>query len=228
MTLAVQIPKIDAALYQRYSDIILNGAAVRVFIEEPDTDRYRERVYPSISIKLISMVPAFELLESGYDEDEEVSLDITDPLHPVRTMRRGPEPYRLLYSVDTWNRPFAADARDLLMITMVSRTPIRSALETENIEGEWINLFMLAEGTVASNDVVGADEVIYHKTRSVEISAWLDMSISQSQTTHRATGGLQFDVFGFRPLIPDPLSVPMPPKNLDISFIITDDGVEVL
>lgn len=242
MTDAVTIQKVDEAVYQKYSGIEIDGTPVAVFIEEPDTDRNLERVYPSISLRLVGMVPALDLMESGEDE-EEVSLDITDPTKPIRTMRQKPEPYRLLYTVDTWNRPFAKDARDMLMQAMVSRTPARGYLAVENIEGNSVNAFVLAVGGVTSNDERGADEVIYHKSRSFEVFAFLDMSMPL--TEHKAVAFMQYNVRGWPAKSsgpsashdnPVPSSVlnelPSPAQTssvgLDIRFVITDDGVQVI
>jgi hypothetical protein len=218
MTQAVTIQKIDEALVARYLGLVVGGSPVSVFIEEPDPDRRRERTFPSLSLKLISLLPAFELRDSETDQEEEIALDVTDETHPMRTMRQGPEPYSLVYSLDSWNRPFAKEARDLLMLAMLSRTPVNGYLSVENVDGEQVLLDCFARDAVISNDELEPDEVIYHKTRELEVVAWLDL-VGIPHTSHRAVAVSEIDVYDF---------VNETMETLDLRIEVSDDSEERL
>jgi len=174
MSIAVDIEHIDAALAAKYSgiNVYVSGVLkpVEVFIEEPNIEEYPERIFPSISLKFMGLSEDVDSLESLDDEAEEVDYDAVSTPN-VRSMRDRPVPCKLMYSVDTWHRGKVSESRDLLQYAVLRKTPPRSYLTVQNIDGENVDLWVFWSGGIAGNDERLEDEVIYHKTLTLEIPA---------------------------------------------------------
>jgi len=229
MTFAVNILKVDEALVARYSGMTIGGTAVEVFIEDPDPEEYPERVFPSISIQLIGMPAAPEQLDTDDDVPEEVAWH-PSPTTPIRDMKDPPRPYRLLYSIDTWNRQLVSRSRDFLMEAMVARTPINGYLTVENVDGENVDLWCFARGDVLPVKEKSADDIVYHGSRTIEVWAYLDSG--QSIVEEKATVEMEWGSY-VHTMIPDPDNpgqvIPeVGGDKLDIRFVITEDGVVVV
>jgi len=172
MTTAVTIKNVDTALLLRYSGVSIDvdgtPTAVEVFIEEPQVEEYPERVYPSVSVKLIDIEPDYARSHSDDDEKEEVGYDdAVSP--PVRTMRLRPHPFRLTYSIDTWHKDRAGESRDLLKAILIERTPPRGAMSVEDVDGGTEACWVQWLGSMVGNDEAAEDYVIYHKTLTVQV-----------------------------------------------------------
>ena len=226
MSLAVTLQAVDQAIYNLYSGVLLNGATVPVFIEEPDPSIVPERVFPSVSIMMLSEIVNLDLLESDRDVGEEVGLDTTDPLKPILTMRSFPEPYILTYAIDTWNKRDPSDQRDLLQLILNAKTRISNKLECLNIDGDPVYLDMFATSATVPRNERNTDEIIYHTSKMVEVWAWIDLSVPPTQ--EKAVGQTQINVRGYKNEVNDPFPPTDPEENLDIQIRITDSGVEVI
>ena len=70
---AITIKQLDAALVSRYSGITIDtgnppaSTDVTVFLEEPSSEEFPEVIYPSISIKFLSMTYD---VDRAHTEDE--------------------------------------------------------------------------------------------------------------------------------------------------------------
>jgi hypothetical protein len=191
-SLATTIKAIDAALIAKYSGItILTGAvptvtAVAPFIEEPLPEAYTERVFPSISIKLLSILPDYSRIYETEDFSEEET-DYDDTVSPpVRNMRSKPLPYRLMYAVDTWHKARAGESRDLLTEAILHRTQPRGSLTVQNIDGVNIPVWLFWEGGIRTLDEVDVDEMIYHKTLSVIVLSYLSTASAEDVSEEKA------------------------------------------
>lgn len=171
---AVSLTNIDLALITRYSGMTISVAgtptAVEVFIEEPSTENYSEKVYPSVSLKLIAMNFDPTRSHSSDDDEEQIAYnDTVDP--PERTMRLNPQPYSLLYSLDTWHKVRAIEDRDLLATAIIEKTPPRGYISVNNVDGETEYCWVLWSGGVVTNDEEEEDYVVYHKTLTLNVFA---------------------------------------------------------
>lgn len=194
---ATTIPLIDTALASRYSGISINTgdppapSAVEVFIEEPDPEEYPERVFPSITIKKLSVRPDFARSHSSDEVEEPIGALDTGVSPPEQTMRESPLPYIVSYSIDTWHKARVSESRDLLKEAVLERTKPRGFMYLNNIDSEQISVNVFWSGGVTDLDEVETDEVIYHKSLTVEILAYLIGDETESQAKivleHRAT-----------------------------------------
>lgn len=223
-TQATTIPSIDAAIAARYAGMVVGGQAVRVFVETPDPNKATERVFPSVSIQLLAAIEESDSLDSEDDSEEEV---LFNQGALTRTMRRAPIPHRLTYSVDLWSRVRsdgslgASDSRDFLMLAVVKRTPPKSFLTVTTVDGATTTVWAFREGALVTRDEVDADEVIYHKSFSLEVLAHLDMAETSVVPVTAAT---VVEVYSKTPEVVGPSST----DSLDIEFEITDTGIEVV
>ena len=201
---------------------------VTVFIETPQNEETPERTFPSVAIRLLSINPEFDNIREDADEiDEEVGYDPGPAVHE-RIMRESPLPWRLLYSIDTWHRVRAIESRDLVSKILVRQTRPRSYITAQNIDGEDITLWTFMSGGIVSNDEERPDEVIYHKTATVEVLAYLSLVDFDDVTREKVAMELNWTVFS-RELVPGPDGKTMeevgdPTKHL--SLRITDTGAE--
>jgi len=172
---AVRIDKIEDALLARYAGISLTvggtPTSVSVFVEDPAVEEYEERVYPSISVKLLSIMEDNPARDSE-DEEKEIIATSSAPV-PVTTNRQRGEPYRLQYSLDTWHRVRAAEERDLLHSAFIERTPTRGSISVEDIDGNTETLWVFWAGNIVALDEPNIDEIIYHKSLTVDVLATL-------------------------------------------------------
>lgn len=180
---AVEIPAIDLALASHYSGITIetgvdengeNGVVtpVSVFLEEPFTELYTERVYPSINIKYLGHVPDFEVSHTSDEDAEQVDYDTGVTPHET-VNRESPLPYRVLYSIDTWHKVRAIEDRDLVTEAIIKKTKPRGYLTVSNIDGEDVTVWFFTDGSVVQKDEPQPDMVIYHKIVTVSILAYL-------------------------------------------------------
>jgi hypothetical protein len=170
---------IDEGLLARYSGLeILVGdpevlTPVEVFIETPQPEEVPERTFPSISIRFLSMAPDFaDMQHCDDDEMEELYLD-SDPAIPEMVTRQKGIAYRILYSLDTWHRAKVIEDRDLLFETFLRTTPIRGYLPIKNIDDEDISVWVSWMGSLVMADESDFDELIYHKTITLTVLAYL-------------------------------------------------------
>lgn len=177
MSYGVTVPEVDAAMAARYAGMaILVGdpavlTPVEVFIEEPSSEEFPERVFPSVTVKLVGMIFDLERAHTSDDEheEEEISYNVPPTVPPEREMRRVPIPYRLQYRVETWHRVRTAEDRDLVFEAIVERTHPRGSLL--GVGANTSDLWALWSGGVANLDAVEVDEVVFHKTLTVEVLA---------------------------------------------------------
>lgn len=168
---AVYIENVEEALLNRYSGISINVAgtptAVTVFMEDPSSEEYSERTFPSIAMTLIGISSDDESRDSE-DELTEILSTSSDPV-PITTNRQKGEPYILEYSIDTWHKLRASEERDLLRDAVIKKTPVRGYLSVEDIDGNTETVWAFWNGSVRSLNEIDVDEVIYHKSLSVNV-----------------------------------------------------------
>lgn len=138
-----------------------SGEAISVFIEAPATEEAPSRVFPSISVNLISAPLEDSARLEGRPEDEKMSED-TGASPRTSAMRDVPHPVTLLYSVDTWVKGRARDDRDMQQV-IAEVCPPRVAL-TVGSETVW------AFRTGGRNaDEHAGDTPIYHKAYTYRV-----------------------------------------------------------
>ncbi|MHA2429219.1 MAG: hypothetical protein ACXADB_14450, partial [Candidatus Hermodarchaeia archaeon] len=169
---AVTIENVDQALLARYAGISIDVAGtpttVESFIEEPSTEEYPERVYPSITLKLIAI--NFDETRGHSDDDEEEEIAYNDGLTPPeRTMRLKPSPFLLTYSLDTWHRVMVGESRDLVGRAFQERTHPRGSVDVTDVDGGTESCWVMWVGGVTENDERENDYVIYHKTLTINV-----------------------------------------------------------
>jgi hypothetical protein len=171
---AVRIKEIDNALVARYSGIQIDvdgvPTAVAVFIENPSTEEFTERVYPSIAIKFMSLESDDPRRHSDDELDEEIAYNDV-PTPPIRTMRQNGEPFRVLYTLDTWHKVRATESRDLVTEAIIERTPPRGYMNVTDIDSGTTPLWVMWEGNVANLDEDLPDITIYHKSLTISVLA---------------------------------------------------------
>lgn len=171
---AVTIKNVDQALVLRYTGMTIDTGSpatptpVDVFIEEPSSEEYPERTYPSVALKLMAVTPDFERSHSDDDDEEEIGYD-GGAAPPVRTMRYRPLPFILTYSLDTWHRVLAGESRDLVTLAIIERTHPRGYVNVSDVDGGTEACWVRWLGGVANNDEEKEDYVIYHKSLTLEV-----------------------------------------------------------
>lgn len=179
MSKAVTQESIELALKQRFSGVQLSLDAVTydvpVFLEDPATEETTERTYPSVSIQFLTLIEAQELMQSDTDDYEEVGYDDTPAVHE-RLMRQAPYPYRLLYSIDTWCEDRALLDRQLVRRALLTKVTPRSFMSVLNIDGEAVDVDLFWDGRLANNDMKDDDHLVYHKTVSIAVVAYLTLA----------------------------------------------------
>lgn len=194
---ATTIKLIDAALINRYSGIAIDvgnppvSTPVEVFIEEPSSEEITERTFPSIAIKFIGLRFDSARAHTNDEMEEPIGALDTGPSPPEQTMRESPLPYIVSYSLDTWHRVMVSESRDLVKEAVVSRTKPRGFMYLNNIDSEQIAVNVFWSGGIVPLDETETDEVIYHKSLTLEIPAYLigDETETQAKTVleHHAT-----------------------------------------
>jgi len=236
-SLAVTLKAIDAALFAKYSGISIDAGdppaatPVSVFLEDPDPEEYPERVYPSVSIRFISLVPDYTgIVESDdIDESEEISYD-DGVSPPVRTMRKKPLPHRIMYSIDTWHRARVSESRDLVAEAIQYLTDPRGYLTVQNIDGTNIDVWLFWAGGIATADERSTDEIIYHKSLTVSVLAYLARTAVGTTTEVKVATDLDFEVLSRHVYLDSngDLQIDDSKNVKDVEFRITDTGVEVI
>lgn len=195
---AVSINTVDAALLLRYTGVSIDTGepavptAVEVFIEEPASEEYTERTYPSISLKLMNIRFDETRAHSDDDTEEETAYDdLQTP--PVRTMRLKPTPYILFYSLDTWHKIRVGESRDLVSRTIMERTPPRGAISVEDVDGGTETCWMQWSGVVSNLDEELEDYVIYHKSLLLEVYA--DLLTDPTERDVKVATDLLWDMY---------------------------------
>ncbi len=231
---AVTQSAIDFALAARFVGITIDiegtPTAVKVFIEDPHTTHYPERVFPSVSIRAISEVDDFENFEGDTeDEFEEVGYnDLVDPNE--RSMRRKPEPRRLLYSIDTWHKVRLAEHRSLASSVLTERVQSRGALTVVNIDGTAIDLWLMRFGRLQHLPEYKADYTVYHSALTVEVLAELALVAHDDTVEEKVAMTALWEIFSRKPLTGADESVTVDPADdkLLLTLRINEDGsVEV-
>lgn len=141
---------------------LTSTAPVAFFQEEPHVDETTERVYPSISIQLIGIVPDDPRRE-GAPPEVKVG-ENTAPAVPLSQMQKRPQPYRLVYAVDTWAKGRARDDRELQQ-HILEKLGERGVL-TNPDSGDLHNTFKAGWSNV---DEADGDVRIYHKSYTYEV-----------------------------------------------------------
>jgi len=233
---AVTLKAIDAALLAKYSGISINtgnppaSTAVTPFIEDPDPEEYTERVFPSVSIKMLSLVPDyFAIVDSEDLLDEEISYD-AGASPPVSTRRQRPLPYRVQYSIDTWHRERVSESRDLLIETILYRTNPRGYLTVQNVDGVNVDVWMIWDGGVTSMDFSETDEIIYRKSLTVYVLAYLALVDASDTSEEKVATELNFEVQSRHTYLDSNGEVQVDDsKNVkDVEIRVTDTDVEVI
>lgn len=184
---AVSLKAVDAALVARYSgaSILVDGVATSVaaFIEEPHTGPNPERVYPSVAMKLLSILPDLSRAHSDDDEEEQLSIDMT--VSPPETqMRLRPQPFLLGYSLDTWHKDRAGECRDLVQEIAIVRTPARGSMSVARVDGGLESVWVRWIGGMTALDERDGDTVIYHKSLllSIPVDLLVDSTVRDVKT----------------------------------------------
>ena len=232
-SLAVTLKAIDAALIAKYTGITISVdsvvTAVTPFIEEPDPELYTERTFPSVAIKMISMVPDYQaVVDSEDDTTEETDYD-AGVTPPERSMRQRPLPFRIMYSIDTWHKANVGESRDLVTEAVLYRTNPRGYLTVENIDEEDINVWMFWSGGVTTLDEADTDEMIYHKNLTVTVLAHLALVEADDVTDLPVATELQLSTYSRRTWQgEDGLEVDDTENVKDITIRVTDTDVDVI
>ena len=191
---------IDAAFIARYSGLTIpvgptpTSTAVEVFIERPNTEETRERTFPSISIIFANMTPDFREMQHSDDDDiEELSTDIGET-PPEHISRLKGTPYRIQYVLDTWHKDMVGEDRDLLFETFLRKTPIRGYMPLHNIDGEDISVWVNWSGALTSLDEIDTDTIIYHKSLSLIVLAYLAPVEYDETERNKVVTKLEFEV----------------------------------
>jgi hypothetical protein len=199
-TMATTLELLDDGFISRYSGIVIPVGdpvvltPVEVFVETPNPEEVSERTFPSISIRLINMVPDFRDMQHCDDDDEEeLSLDSV-PTIPEMIMRQKGIAYRIQYSLDTWHRNRALEDRDLLFETFLRKTPIRGYMTVKNIDDEDITVWVSWMGSVVTADESDVDEIIYHKSLSLIVMAYLSQVDSTDTDRDKVVTKAEFEV----------------------------------
>ena len=232
MTVATTLKDVDLALAARYAGISIPVEApggpvvtpVDVFPEEPATEAFPERVYPSISLKLVSLNPNFEEVHTCTDLEEEVGYN-ESASPPERDMRQSPFPFRVTYSLDTWHKVRVGESRDLVAETMIRRTPPRGAVTVPLVGGGTHALWVFWSGGIATLDEPGSDETIYHKSLTVDVLA--SLLVDAEVTTRKVVTSAQWAFVHERALVsPDGRGVVVVPGEgfLDLTMKVDQDG----
>ncbi len=181
---AVTQDAIEEALIARFSgvQVEIEGTLtdVEVFLEEPAVEETTERIYPSISLMYLGEVPNFDIRDTDDEEREEVGYNQTPPVY-IRTMRQNPEPTKMRYSVDVYNRVRAQTSRDLLYRAIRKKVKHRDYLTVENVDGEDVTIWMFWTGGIAPLNEVYPDMVVYHHSMTIEVLPYLAI-VDNSET----------------------------------------------
>jgi len=199
-TMATTLEFLDDGFISRYSGIVIPVGdpavltPVEVFIETPNPEEVSERTFPSISVRFINMVPDFRDMQHCDDDDEEeLSLDSV-PTIPEMIMRQKGIAYRIQYSLDTWHRNRVLEDRDLLFETFLRKTPIRGYMTVKNIDDEDITVWVSWMGSVVTADESDVDELIYHKSLSLIVMAYLSQVDSTDTDRDKVVTKAEFEV----------------------------------
>lgn len=233
MSDATTIKNIDNALVSRYSGISIGTGdpqaptAVEVFMEIPDPEEATERTYPSIAIQFIGIAAGYEMTESDDFEDEEISYNPTlDP--PERAMRVSPLPYRVAYSIDTWHKARVGESRDLVSEAMIARTQPRDFIALTTIDAGTFDADLMWSGGIVNSDQLLPDVVIYHKSLTIEVAAYLSLVEANALTPEKVVTTNQWTVFQNQVAYDKSGRVQEVTGQIkDVTFNITDDGVVV-
>lgn len=191
---------IDAAFVARYSGLtIAIGETpvitpVEVFMERPNTEEVRERTFPSISMMFVNMVPDFRDMQHCDDEDEEVVLYDDGVSPPENISRLKGTAYRIQYVLDTWHKNKVIEDRDLLFEAFLRKTPIRGYMTVKNIDNEDITVWVSWSGSLTSLDEMDVDTVIYHKSLSLVVLAYLAPVEYDETVGRKVVTDLEFEV----------------------------------
>jgi hypothetical protein len=198
--MATTLEFLDDGFISRYSGIVIPVGdpavltPVEVFIETPNPEEVSERTFPSISVRFINMVPDFRDMQHCDDDDEEeLSLDSV-PTIPEMIMRQKGIAYRIQYSLDTWHRNRVLEDRDLLFETFLRKTPIRGYMTVKNIDDEDITVWVSWMGSVVTADESDVDELIYHKSLSLIVMAYLSQVDSTDTDRDKVVTKAEFEV----------------------------------
>jgi hypothetical protein len=140
------------------------------------------------------MVPDFrDMQHTDDDETEELSTDstLTPPEHISRV--KG-TPYRIQYVLDTWHSDKVGEDRDLLFETFLRKTPIRGYMPLHNVDGEDISVWVNWSGSLVSLDEIDTDTIIYHKSLSLIVLAYLAPVEYDETERNKVVTKLEFEV----------------------------------
>jgi hypothetical protein len=176
MSDAVELQAIDDAMIARYNGIQVSVDSVltdvEVFMEAPCIEEFPERVYPSIAMRLLSADENVDVLESGFDEMEEVGYN--SGVSPnERSMRQKPSPYTVTYALDAWSKQSAEVGRDMLSTIFIAKTPPKGYIVVSTIDGGTFLADVFWSGGIVSATHNEGDESIYHTSLTVRVNAWL-------------------------------------------------------
>lgn len=224
---------IDDALIARYAGLSIDvedssgtpiPTAVEVFLEEPASEVVTERTYPSVAMLFLGMEFDAEIYQTSDDMPEDIGPLNTLPPVFEQTVREAPLPYRISYSVDTWHKIRVGESRDLVQKAILQRTPPRGFMPVTTVDGNTINAWVLWSGGITQLDEVLPDVVIYHKSLTVEVLAYVlqDTVESQAKVAMEVIWGvssIKLVTDGLGNTSIDPLG-----EVLDVVFRITESG----
>lgn len=227
-SLSVTLDAIENALLAKYAGIQIDiegtPTDVAVFLEDPNTEETPERVYPSVSIMLVSALTNLGVSEGEEGNEEQTDYDTGVTPHET-VMRETAEPARVMYSIDTWVKYRGLHDRELMQEVYFKRTKKRGYITAQNVDSEAIDLDVFWFGSIVSNDEIHPDMVIYHKTLTLEVLA----HISQTDITRRQKVVMEqrWDVFNRKTLTTvDGVSIVVggDEKDLTMAFDDTTEG----
>ena len=168
--MAVTFTELDEALrahFEGLSVTILDGAleAVPVFIEFPDGDAHKNRVYPSISISLQIVEEDVTGRDSNEDEVEILLVPGSGPGDPdTATVQDDSTWYQMVYHLNSWIRRDAQADRDVL-------THIRQKARRRGTLTVGTDIFHMFAHFIATANEIDGDESIYRRIWRLEILA---------------------------------------------------------
>jgi len=228
MTDTVSLKAIDAALISKYSGIQtrIGGVLtpVRVFMETPSPEDVTDRVFPSISLRLMGFYENAELLSSDSSESEEVGYD--DTVFPnERHMRMNPLPYRVVYALDVWNKRSASEGRDLVSSAVIQKTVPKGFIPVTTLDGRTYLADLFWNGSPLCQESSDGDELVYHTSMTLSVNAYLSQVPETDIVPEKVAMKIQWDVFKEETVVRDGETVMSGKHHKDLT--ITVDGTTV-
>lgn len=231
MSVSVSQDAIENALIAKYSGYTMNVGGVptevQVFLERPSNELVSGRVFPSVSLMYMGETDDLGIRENLDDTDEEVGQD--DSVSPSELlMRVTADPMLIRYSVDTWHIARAIEDQQLYDEMLRRRTKTRGYLRVLSIDGVYIDLWMFkVGGSLSVHDYVDNDMMVYHKSATVEIPAYLTFVAPEDVVREKVVEEIHVDVQSQGVVLGADgrvASIDESRNTTDVVLVITDGG----